>query len=85
MNVEQRRQVGVAEARAHLGELIDRVEAGETIEITRAGRTVALVGPAAPPRRPVDLDWLQRMTDSMPFGADAPADQLRRHLDAARY
>jgi prevent-host-death family protein len=39
-------QIALAEAKAHLAELIRRVEAGEEIELTRYGRAVArIVGP----------------------------------------
>lgn len=39
-------QIAIAEAKAHLAELIRRAEAGEEIELTRYGRAVArIVGP----------------------------------------
>ncbi|WP_103061605.1 type II toxin-antitoxin system Phd/YefM family antitoxin [Actinomyces qiguomingii] len=34
-------QVSVAEAEAHLSELLDRVEAGEEITVARGGRPIA--------------------------------------------
>lgn len=40
--------VGVFEAKAHLGELLDRVERGESVTITRHGKPVALLVPTAP-------------------------------------
>lgn len=43
-------QVAIAEAKAHLAELIRRAEAGEEIELTRYGRAVArIVGPKHEP------------------------------------
>ena len=33
--------IGLADAKAHLGELVDRVEAGDSIDITRRGKPVA--------------------------------------------
>lgn len=39
-------QISIAEAKAHLAELIRRAEAGEEIELTRYGRAVArIIGP----------------------------------------
>lgn len=39
-------KIAIAEAKAHLAELIRRAEAGEEIELTRYGREVArIVGP----------------------------------------
>jgi prevent-host-death family protein len=45
--------VGLAEAKAHLSDLIDRVEAGEEVVITRHGRPVAQLSAATRPRSPV--------------------------------
>ena len=43
-------QIAIAEAKAHLAELIRRAEAGEEIELTRYGRAVArIVGPKPEP------------------------------------
>ena len=46
-------QVDVAEAEAHLSELLARVEVGEVITLTRAGRPVATLRPLEPPVRRV--------------------------------
>lgn len=35
------RSISVAEAKAHLSEILDRVEAGEEVVITRRGKAVA--------------------------------------------
>ena len=42
--------VNIAQAKAHLSELIERAEAGETVEITRRGKPVAKLGPIEPGR-----------------------------------
>ena len=42
--------VSLAEAKAHLSELVDRVQAGDTIAITRYGKTVARLIAAGSPR-----------------------------------
>jgi len=65
MNVEPRRRVDLAEAKAHLGELVSSVEEGETVDITKLSKPVATVSPPMPP---IDRAALQRVTDSMPYG-----------------
>jgi prevent-host-death family protein len=37
--------VNLAQAKAHLSELLDRVEAGEEVTVTRHGRAVAHIQP----------------------------------------
>ena len=60
-------QIAIAEAKAHLAELIRRAEAGEEIELTRYGRAVArIVGP-----RPTAVMGL---VGCMKGRFDAPAD-----------
>src|SRR5690606_18376521 len=49
-------EISVAEAKAHLSEILHRVEAGESVVITRRGKAVANVTPvdkAVPPRKPI--------------------------------
>jgi prevent-host-death family protein len=41
--------VNLAQAKAHLSELLDKVEAGEEVVITRHGRAVAHIRPAERP------------------------------------
>jgi prevent-host-death family protein len=45
--------VSLAEAKAHLSELLDNVEGGEDVVITRHGRPVAHLSAIAPPKQPV--------------------------------
>jgi prevent-host-death family protein len=45
--------VSLAEAKAHLSELLDNVEGGEGVVITRHGRPVAHLSAVVPPKRPV--------------------------------
>ena len=44
--------ITLADAKAHLSELVDRVEAGDSIDITRRGKPVARLVPVAPQREP---------------------------------
>ncbi len=53
----------VAQAKAHLSELIDRALAGQGVVITRHGRPLVELHPVQPVPRPVtdaDLDWLAK-------------------------
>ena len=45
--------ISVADAKAHLSELIDRAESGEQIVITRHGRPVAQLSAAVTPKKPI--------------------------------
>jgi prevent-host-death family protein len=77
--------IKLADAKAHLSELVDRVEAGETIDITRRGRPVARLGAVAQPRRRIDRAMLQALTASLPPAADGAADLVRAMRDGDRY
>jgi prevent-host-death family protein len=77
--------ISLADAKAHLSELIDRVEAGDTIDITRRGRPVARLTAVVTPRKRIDLAMLEALTAVMP-PADEPASDLVRSMrDGARY
>lgn len=76
--------VSLADAKAHLSELIDRVESGATIDITRRGRPVAQLSAAAKPRKPIDPAMLKSLTDSLPPAGSA-ADLVRQMRDGDRY
>ncbi|MCL4525948.1 MAG: type II toxin-antitoxin system prevent-host-death family antitoxin [Gammaproteobacteria bacterium] len=47
--------IALAEAKAHLSQVLDRVEAGEELVITRRGKPVARVVPVRPPVIPLPL------------------------------
>lgn len=76
--------INLADAKAHLSELIDRVEAGDTIDITRRGRPVARLIKVDKPRRPIDLAILQALTAPMSQVEDAAA-LVRWMRDGDRY
>lgn len=78
------RTVSVAEAKAHLSELIAAAEAGEDVVITRRGEPVATLSPLPRPKRKVDLDWLHGMTAGMPMGEDSML-VIRQMRDDDRY
>ena len=76
--------VSVAEAKAHLSELIAAAEAGEDVVITRRGEPVATLSPLPRPKRKVDLVWLHEMTAGMPMGEDSMT-AIRQMRDDDRY
>lgn len=77
--------VSLAEAKAHLSELVDRVEAGDTIEITRRGKAVAQLTAVARPKKPVSLTALQALTATMKPQSESAGDLLRKMRDDDRY
>ncbi|SIP90071.1 Antitoxin Phd_YefM, type II toxin-antitoxin system [Rhizobium sp. RU35A] len=54
------RHVSIAEAREQFDELIALARDGETIVLTEDGKTVVELKAAPAPRRPVDIEALQR-------------------------
>lgn len=77
--------INLADAKAHLSELVDRVEAGESIDITRRGKPVARLTAVAKPRKPIDATQLQSLTASMPPQSESAADLVRSMRDRDRY
>lgn len=77
--------INLADAKAHLSELVDRVETGSSIEITRRGKPVARLVAAAGPRRRIDAALLRGLTATMPPQAENAADLVRSMRDGDRY
>ncbi len=77
--------VNLADAKAHLSELVDRVEAGDSIEITRRGKPVARLTTVATPRRAIDMALLQSVTANMPPQTQTAADLVRSMRDGDRF
>lgn len=73
--------MSVAEAKAHLSELLDRVEQGEEIVITRRGKPVAKVSGVRRKLEPIDLDEIDRFRESMPFQETPSVDLIRQMRD----
>jgi prevent-host-death family protein len=61
--------VSVAQAKAHLSEILAKVAAGEELQITRRGRAVARLvpEPKAIDREPFDFDALAAFVDAQPL------------------
>lgn len=77
--------INLADAKAHLSELIDRVEAGDSIDITRRGKPVARLTAAAPPRKAINADRLRKLTEAMSVQTQCAADLVRSMRDGDRY
>ncbi|MFZ1101451.1 MAG: type II toxin-antitoxin system Phd/YefM family antitoxin [Hyphomicrobiaceae bacterium] len=77
--------INLADAKAHLSELVDRVEAGESIDITRRGKPVARLTTAVQPRKKIDAALLQSLTATMPPQTQSAADLVRSMRDGDRY
>jgi prevent-host-death family protein len=57
--------VNLADAKAHLSELVDRAAGGEAVCITRRGKAVAQITAVDTPRKRIDPAALRAMTDAM--------------------
>ncbi len=79
------RRVSIAEAKAHLSELIDQVRAGEPVEITRRGKPVATLQATAPALKKVDAAALRAITDKMTMQSEDAGAFIRRMRDENRY
>ena len=77
--------INLAEAKAHLSELVDRAEAGETMEILRRGKPAARLAPAISRKKPVDLALLQSLTDRLPKQRKPAAKTVREMRSSDRY
>lgn len=77
--------VSLADAKAHLSELVDRVEAGESIDITRRGKPVARLMALARPRKRIDMALLRSLTTALPPQTQNAADLVRSMRDGDRY
>ncbi|HEY5720926.1 MAG TPA: type II toxin-antitoxin system prevent-host-death family antitoxin [Allosphingosinicella sp.] len=77
--------ISLAEAKAHLSELVDRVEAGGSIDITRRGKPVARLVAAERPRKKIDAALLQSLTSTMRLQAEGGSDLVRSMRDGDRY
>jgi len=77
--------VSIADAKAHLSELVTRAAGGETVGITRRGKPVAQLTAVAAPRKPIDIDALRAVVEKMPMQAEPAGDFVRRMRDAERY
>lgn len=79
------RTVNIADAKAHLSELVEQAAAGGTVVLTRRGKPIARMSSLDRPRKPIDAELLRTLTDSMPQQTDDAATLVRRMRDDERY
>ncbi|UVO52908.1 type II toxin-antitoxin system Phd/YefM family antitoxin [Sphingomonas sp. SUN039] len=75
--------INLADAKARFSEIVDRAEAGESIEITRRGKLAARIVPPTTdqPRKPIDLEALRKLRESLPYQTQTAADLIREMRD----
>ena len=78
-------RVSLADAKAHLSELVERAAAGEAVCITRRGKPVAQLTAVDTPRKRIDVAALRAMTDAMPVQRETARDFIRRMRDDDRF
>ena len=78
-------KVNLAEAKAHLSELVWRAAAGETVEILRRGKPVPRIVAAEQPKKAIALADLQAFTKKSPGQPESAAKFIRRMRDDARH
>lgn len=76
--------VSVAEAKAHLSELLHHVEAGEVVVITRRGHPVARLAPEKKPLKVAKLPSLEELRARMPE-ATVSSEKLIRTMREESY
>lgn len=76
------RSVSVAQAKAHLSELL---ASGERITVTKRGVAIATIVPHDKPKKKIDLQWLREMTKDMPMQPEDAGTVLRRIRADYRY
>ncbi len=77
--------VSIADAKAHLSELVARAADGETVRITRRGKPVAQITAADAPRKRIDIAALRAMVAKLPMQNEPARAFLPRMRDQARY
>ena len=73
--------VSVAEAKAHLSEILARIEGGGEVVITRRGQPVARLSAVNSPKRPIDFDALDSLRARQTLARTASVRLLRRMRD----
>ncbi|MEZ2219794.1 type II toxin-antitoxin system Phd/YefM family antitoxin [Rhizobium sp. RCC_161_2] len=77
--------VNLADAKAHLSELVNEVAAGNTVRILRHGKPVAQLTSVKTEKKPIDINFLRSVTDGMSVQEDSAGDFMRALRDSERY
>ena len=78
-------RINLADAKAHLSELVERAGAGEDIAILRRGKPIARLVPYEKPRRKITMDELRAATDGMTYQEVSAGEFIRAMRDSDRY
>ena len=76
--------VSVAEAKAHLSNILNLIERGREILITRRGRPVAKISPIARPKQPIDFKTIDELRARQKM-SDISSVELIRKMREERY
>jgi len=79
------KQVNLADAKAHLSQLVAQAAAGEPVCILRRGKPVAQLTAVNVGRKRIDPSALLVVTDTMPMQPESSRDFVRRMRDGERY
>ena len=79
------KQVNLADAKAHLSELVAQAAAGETVCIMLRGKPVAQLTAVNVRRKRINPSALQTITDTMPRQLESAREFVRRMRDDDRY
>ena len=77
--------VNLAQAKAHLSELLDKVASGEEVIITRRGKPVAHIRQAVPPKKRLPIDRLAELRARMLRWRKDSAKLVREMRNDERY
>lgn len=77
--------INLADAKAHLSELLDRAEAGENLTITRRGKPAARLIPYGRQPKAINLPALVSLTASLPKQEYGAEKTIRAMRDGTRY
>ena len=79
------KNVNLADAKAHLSELVEKAAAGDSVQILRRGKPIAQITAVKAPRLGIDPKTLQSVTDLMPRQSESAGDLVRRMRDEDRF
>jgi len=77
--------INLAQAKAHLSELVERAEAGEEVCITRHGRPVARLMPVATRQKKIDAKKLRSVTEKMTKQRESATTFVRTMREQERF
>ena len=76
--------VNLSDAKAQLSDLVARAERGEEVTILRRGRPTVRLVPVEQPNKPIDVEALLRLRETMPY-SDIGGVEILREMRDSRY